>query len=259
MTFIVVDYSKGNLRSVQKGLELAGAQALISSDAADIQRAQAIVLPGVGSFADASTFMLASGQMQAIQERVAAGVPFFGICLGMQLLFECGSEGAPEGTWAQGLGILPGRCIRIANIDVEGRKYKVPHVGWNQVSYATNAKNNVSSSAELNTELDSESSTDSNLEFNAGHDAKLSTQRNAELDALFAGVGEGSHFYFTHSYGCEPASAKDVLAQTTHAQSIVSVVGRKHVFGVQFHPEKSSAKGLAVMENFVRFAKARYL
>ncbi len=219
MTCIVVDYSKGNLRSVQKALELAGAKAIISAREADIRMAEAIVLPGVGSFADASRVMLATGQMQALRERVEAGIPFLGICLGMQLLFECGDEGMPGDTGAEGLGILQGRCKRIASTDEQGSSFKVPHVGWNQVSYAYGA------------------------------------EKNPGLDHLFAGIEDGSHFYFTHSYGCELADADDLLAIVTHAQAIPSAVCRGSVFGVQFHPEKSSQKGLAVLKNFVWYVK----
>ncbi|MDR1358820.1 MAG: imidazole glycerol phosphate synthase subunit HisH [Coriobacteriales bacterium] len=211
MTVLVVDYSKGNLRSVQKGLELAGAHAVISADAEAIRSADALVLPGVGSFADASEVMLATGQMQALRERIHAGVPFLGICLGMQLLFEYGNEGMPEGAWAEGLGILSGRCTRIASTSSRGTSYKIPHVGWNQVLQGANP--------------------------------------------LFDGIADGSHFYFTHSYGCNPADATDVVATVTHARTMPAAVCKDRAFGVQFHPEKSSDTGLAVMRNFVRLAR----
>jgi glutamine amidotransferase len=214
LSFIVVDYSKGNLRSVQKGLELAGGTARISGSEADIRSARAIVLPGVGSFADASRAMLNSGQTQAIRERIAAGVPFLGVCLGLQLLYERGSEGMKEGEWAEGLGILKGSCRRVASVDGAGRSYKVPHVGWNQVN-----------------------------------------MKSALSSALFAGIEDGSHFYFTHSYQCEPTDGSEVLATSTHAEDIVCAVQKGRVFAVQFHPEKSSHKGLALMRNFVRLVQ----
>ena len=219
MAFVVVDYSKGNLRSVQKSFELAGVEAVISADASDIYKAEAIVLPGVGAFADASAAMLQNGQMQAIRECVQAGMPFFGICLGMQLLFERGDEGMPEGEWAEGLGLLPGECTRIANTDAEGTVHKIPHVGWNQAHYSTSSKS------------------------------------KAKLPRLFIGIEDASNFYFTHSYGCVPAEESDVLATTTHATVLPSVVCRDLMFGVQFHPEKSSHKGLAVIKNFVRYVR----
>lgn len=220
VSFIVVDYSKGNLRSVQKGLELAGASAEISADVAAIRGAQALILPGVGSFADASAFMQASGQMDALRERITAGVPFLGICLGMQLLYERGDEGTQDGAWAEGLGILKGSCRRISNTDAAGNHYKVPHVGWNQVNYTSNLK------------------------------------ESPEFTQLLSGIDEGTNFYFTHSYQCEPEDTSEVYATTTHAESIPCIVGRGSVFGVQHHPEKSSTKGLILMKNFVEYVKS---
>ena len=107
----VVDYCKGNLRSVERGLINAGADARITDDPAVIAEADAIVLPGVGAFADASTTMLQTGQMQAIRNGIAAGKPFLGICLGEHLLFA-------EGTtplWCRKWRIIPsiGACVSI--------------------------------------------------------------------------------------------------------------------------------------------------
>jgi glutamine amidotransferase len=215
MRVVVVDYCKGNLRSVQKSLELAGCEALISADVADILAADAIVLPGVGSFADASQTMLATGQMQAIRESVGRGVPFLGICLGLQLLFERGDEGLPDGQWAEGLGILRGHCRRISNQLADGSRVKVPHVGWNQVQYVAGAE-------------------------------------KQGLLPLFDGITDNSNFYFTHSYQCEPADPADVLAVVTHAEPFPCVVRRGSAYGIQFHPEKSSQKGLRIMANFLR-------
>ena len=103
----VVDYCKGNLKSVERGLRfVGGAGASITADPADIAAADAIVLPGVGAFADASCFMQDSGQMDVVRDKIHAGTPFLGICLGEHLLFTEGVEGAPEGEPAVGLGIV---------------------------------------------------------------------------------------------------------------------------------------------------------
>jgi glutamine amidotransferase len=219
MSFVVVDYNKGNLRSVQKGLQLAGCEAIISQDPAAILAAQAIVLPGVGSFADASKELLASGQMPAIKQQIAAGVPFLGICLGLQLLFERGDEGLPSGQWAEGLGVLQGYCRRIDHITADGKSVKVPHVGWNQVDFAA--------------------------------------ANSTGLSPLFAGIPSGSNFYFTHSYQCQPTNRQNVLATVTHATEFACVVRKDQAFGVQFHPEKSSHLGLVILKNFVKFATDR--
>jgi glutamine amidotransferase len=220
MEFIVVDYCKGNLRSVQKGFELAGASARISAEAADIRRAGAIILPGVGSFADASETMIASGQWQAIRERISAGVPFFGICLGLQLLYDSGVEGVAQGAAAaRGLGVLAGHCDRIANTTASGKRVKVPHVGWNQLRYSRDPAN------------------------------------DGQLAALTRGIDDGSNFYFTHSYRVFSGKGSEVAAEVTHADSFPCMVVAGNVVGVQFHPEKSSAKGLVMMQNFVDFVK----
>ena len=129
----VVDYQKGNLKSVERGLIAAGGEALITADASEIARAGAIVLPGVGAFADAAATMCELGQMEAIRDRVRAGIPFLGICLGEHLMFEHGVEGAPEGNPACGLGLLPGTVVAMPRCDAQGKTFKVPHVGWNTI------------------------------------------------------------------------------------------------------------------------------
>lgn len=126
---VVVDYHKGNLMSVERGLSAAGADAFVSDDPVSIREADAVVLPGVGSFADAMAYMRESGQAEAVVESVRAGRPFLGICLGMQLLFDRGQEGASCGEWVEGLKILRGSCVRFPSCGL-----KVPHVGWDDVS-----------------------------------------------------------------------------------------------------------------------------
>jgi glutamine amidotransferase len=216
--FVVVDYCKGNLRSMQKGLQLAGAEARVSADPAVIARAGAIVLPGVGAFADAAGFMQTSGQMEVIRERIAEGVPFLGVCLGLQLLMERGNEGVPSPDWMEGLGVVSGCVRRVDAADERGRFYKVPHVGWNQVH--------------------------------------CKDETDARLAPLFAGIDDGSNFYFTHSYRAEVTDQQDILATVTHARSFPCVIRKMNAFGVQFHPEKSSHKGLRVLQNFAAFARS---
>lgn len=124
---VVVDYHKGNLLSVTRGLAEAGGDAVTSDDPAAIRAASGVVLPGVGSFGDAIAYMRESGQAEAVLDAVGRGVPFLGICLGLQLLFERGSE-TDDGSWAEGLGVLAGSATRL-----ESGRLKVPHVGWDQL------------------------------------------------------------------------------------------------------------------------------
>lgn len=237
----VVDYCKGNLRSVERGLIDAGGDARITDDPCEIRNADAIVLPGVGAFADASNTMKETGQMAAIKEALAAEVPFLGICLGEHLLFEAGTEGADEAAtvacnadrtpqeefgaqqkaaalqqgYPEGLGALPGVVDRIPECDAEGKRYKIPHVGWNSIEFSADT-----------------------------------------TCPLLKGIAPGEYFYFTHSY-IAPA-CEDSIATTTHSVTFPCVVQKGDAtFGVQFHPEKSSDAGARVLKNFVDLVNAR--
>ncbi len=121
----IIDYQMGNLRSVQKGFERVGHEATITSDPAVLAKASKVVLPGVGAFADAIAELKRRDLVGPIHEAIEAEKPFLGICLGLQLLFDCSYEDGEH----EGLGILQGEVRRF---DVP-REYKVPHMGWNQV------------------------------------------------------------------------------------------------------------------------------
>ncbi len=121
----IVDYQMGNLRSVQKGFEKVGHAATITSDPAVLHDAEKIVLPGVGAFGDAMAELDRRQLVQPLRELIAAGKPFLGICLGLQLLFDVGHEGGRF----EGLGVLRGEVVRF---DLPA-DYKVPHMGWNQL------------------------------------------------------------------------------------------------------------------------------
>ena len=126
----VIDYGAGNLRSVLNALEATGARHELVKDPAGLARARKIILPGVGHFGQ---MMRALDQVElrpAILDRIAAGVPFFGICLGLQALFER-SEEAPE---EAGLGLLPGIVKRF-----DGRQ-RVPHMGWNRLKHTDGSR-----------------------------------------------------------------------------------------------------------------------
>jgi len=109
-----------------------GADARITDDLDTIKCALGIVLPGVGAFTDAANAMRELGQMDALRERIAQGVPFLGICLGLHLLFAGGEEHA-QGKPTPGLGVIPGIVGALPKTDEEGTAYKIPHVGWNSI------------------------------------------------------------------------------------------------------------------------------
>jgi glutamine amidotransferase len=123
----VVDYGAGNLRSVAKALERSALAVEVSSDAAALAHYDAIVLPGVGAFADAMASLRAKGIGDAVAAAIAGGKPYLGLCLGMQVLFEASDE---HGMTA-GLGVLRGRVERFP----ANRPLHVPHIGWNQVRW----------------------------------------------------------------------------------------------------------------------------
>lgn len=231
-SIVVVDYHKGNLSSVVRGFARAGAEAYASDDPACVRAADGIVIPGVGSFFDAITYMSESGLDQAVLDAAAAQKPILGICLGLQLLLDRGDEGVPEdaavvpaedvygaGTapatvfesdgkrWARGLGLVHGSCSRL-----ESSRLKVPHVGWDQVHL---------------------------------------TEEGA-ASPLLQGFPEGANMYFTHSYAADlDVPVADTLGHTHYTRSFACMVQHGRVFGCQFHPEKSSARGLRLIENFV--------
>ncbi len=127
----IIDYGMGNLRSVEKALLRVGAEAHTISDPSAVAGAQALVLPGVGAFAQAMERLKEAGFDGLVREWVAADRPFLAICLGLQLLFDESEEFGP----ATGLGIVPGRVIRFRGPAFEPREdqpgLKVPHMGWN--------------------------------------------------------------------------------------------------------------------------------
>ena len=207
----LIDYKCGNIRSVEKALVAVGAQVQVTSSAQEIARATSLVLPGVGAFADASASLDELDLAPLIRQRILEGVPFLGICLGMHLLFEQGTE-CPEGAaLPDGLGLIPGVVDKLPREDAQGTLYKIPHVGWNAVTH---------------------------------------TQENP----LFAGIAQGEYFYFTHSYAVPESAA--TIATTTHSITFpCAVQAGERAFGVQFHPEKSSDAGLALLRNFVTLAK----
>ena len=122
----LVDYGMGNLASVAKALERSGADVRVTGSAAAVRAAAAVVLPGVGAFRDAAARLEQSGLGAAVLERIAAGTPFLGVCLGLQLLFESSGEG---GRWP-GLGVFAGTVERLQT------GLKVPHIGWNELEWA---------------------------------------------------------------------------------------------------------------------------
>jgi imidazole glycerol-phosphate synthase subunit HisH len=127
----VVDYGAGNLRSVAKALARSGLDPEVSADPGAVRAADAVVLPGVGAFADAMRHLQAKGLDAAVRAAIESGRPYLGLCLGLQVLFD---ESDEHGL-TPGLGLLPGRIERFPERDPQGRTLRVPHIGWNAVRF----------------------------------------------------------------------------------------------------------------------------
>jgi len=203
MNIVIIDYGMGNLRSAQKGLEKGGHKAIVSSDPSDIDQAHGVILPGVGAFKDCYDGLKERGFVEPLLEAVDNGIPLFGICVGMQMLYESSEEG--EGS--EGLGLLKGRVVRFSDASDTG--LKVPHMGWNHLSVNAN-----------------------------------------KPCAILSHLSEDPYVYFVHSYHSRPESLDDVYATSTYGIEFPAVVGKGHVFGTQFHPEKSQNEGIEILRAF---------
>ena len=125
----IVDYGVGNLFSLACSFQAVGAEVVLTSDASVIEKADKIVLPGVGAFGDAAKKLFDSGLAEVVIQQAKSGKPVLGICLGMQLLFERSYEYGQH----QGLGLIKGEIRPISDVIPKG--YKIPHIGWNALSF----------------------------------------------------------------------------------------------------------------------------
>ncbi|MGZ3171542.1 MAG: imidazole glycerol phosphate synthase subunit HisH [Croceibacterium sp.] len=199
----LIDYGAGNLQSVHNALKAAGAERVaVTADAEIVRGARRIVLPGVGSFKACMEGLQAiPGMVEALEKRVLKdGVPFLGVCVGMQLMADRGLEHGET----PGLGWIAGQVERIERTDPA---IKIPHMGWNDVSPLPH------------------------------HDG--------------AQLVEPGEAYFLHSYHFVPDEGHEIAAMTDHGGGLVAAVARDNLLGVQFHPEKSQAYGLALLARFL--------
>ena len=129
---VIIDYGVGNLFSLKSSFAAIGVDVIVSNKKEDLQKADRIILPGVGAFGDAAEKLKASGLFETLLEEARSGKPLLGICLGMQLLFEKSYEYGEH----EGLGLIPGEIRPIA--DVIPKDYKIPHIGWNALDFTEN-------------------------------------------------------------------------------------------------------------------------
>ncbi|MEK9970209.1 MAG: imidazole glycerol phosphate synthase subunit HisH [Ferrovibrio sp.] len=211
MKVALIDYGSGNLRSAAKAIQRAADENAIALDlkvtakVEDVTAADAIVLPGVGAFADCYRGLSSlDGMVAALNEQVIARAkPFLGICVGMQLMATVGREHGEH----KGLGWIDGAVELLTPSDAA---LKIPHMGWNQLNILRS-------------------------------------------HPVLAGIEQGAHAYFVHSYHFVPRDSGHVLAQAEYGGAVVAAVGRDNMVGTQFHPEKSQATGLRLLANFLRW------
>ena len=196
----IIDYGVGNLFSLRSSLAHLGQEAQVTADADAIRKADRLILPGVGAFADAMEKLKATGLVPVIQEQ-AETKPLLGICLGMQLLFEKSYEYGEHA----GLGFIPGQVCPLEP-DLTDKALKVPQIGWNALHILRD-------------------------------------------DPLFRYIHEGEYVYYVHSYYGKNCTAS-TLAVSDYSIPVTGVVKAGHVYGTQFHPEKSGDTGLRILKAF---------
>ena len=206
----IIDYGVGNLFSLKSSLAQLGQDTVVTADPDTIRKADRLILPGVGAFGDAMDKLVATGLVPVIRAE-AEKKPLLGICLGMQMLFDESEEFGLH----KGLGLIPGRVVKIPDTDVDGHPQKVPHISWDPL-YPGGGRTDFSGTA-------------------------------------LAALKPGEECYFIHSYEAKPVRDEDRLADTVYGgREICAAASHGSVLGCQFHPEKSGAVGLKIIEEFLK-------
>ncbi len=196
----ILDFGMGNIRSVSNAVSITGYDPLVVTEASELAEASHLILPGVGQFSTAMRRLEISGLDAAVREFADSQRPVLGVCLGMQLLADSGTEGGGQ---CGGLGLIGGKVVAFPRAS----GLRIPHVGWNSVSIVRE-------------------------------------------HPVLNGIKEERDFYFVHSYVFATASNTAVLGLTEYGSTFVSAIGQGNVIGFQFHPEKSQANGLRLIEQF---------
>lgn len=207
----IVDYGVGNLLSVSRAVIAAGGVPAMVCTPEEVADAERLLLPGVGAFGHCMDVLRARGLIQPIRDFAATGRPFLGICVGMQVLLD---EGTEFGTH-QGLGLIPGRVCRIPDIDSEGGAQKVPFVGWNRLL----------------------------------HPATRPDWSGTILDGLEDGAA-WVYFTHSYAAFPENGADRLAEAGYS-GHRLTAAVARDNIVGCQFHPEKSGPVGLGILTRFI--------
>lgn len=207
----IVDYGLGNLFSIQHACRTVGLEAEITRERAALESADGLILPGVGAFGDAMATLHRLDLVGLLRDVANSGKPLVGICLGIQLLMEESEEFGRH----EGLGLIPGRVVKLRDPQEGARVLKVPQVGWNRI----------------------------NPIGRVGYRPWAGT--------LLEGVEAGEFMYFVHSFVVVPADPSVLLSNTRYGHlEFCSSLQRGNIFASQFHPERSGRSGLRVYETF---------
>lgn len=209
----ILDYGIGNILSVSRAFEHCGAEVSLTDSPMDVIKAEMLVLPGVGAFADGMNGLAAKSLIDPIKEFVKKDRPFMGICLGMQMMLDESEEFGLH----YGLGLIHGRVKKIESTSSDSLKHKIPHIGWNRLVLPEN------------------------------RDKKWWD------NTILSRIPEDSATYFVHSFTAVPDKAENRLADAYYGGRLISAVIREgNIYGCQFHPEKSGKIGLKIIENFLK-------
>jgi imidazole glycerol-phosphate synthase subunit HisH len=218
-TITMIDYGGSNLRSAQKAFEYVGAAVQVTADPDAVRRAEKLVLPGVGAFGAGMAAIRRRGLEPAIKEAAEKGTPLLGICLGMQYLFDSSEELGHH----TGLGLVAGRVRRFKQSGEVAEWRSGAAARWQEHSQRR---------------------------LKVPHMGWNQIEATRE-SRLLAGIAAGSYAYFVHSYYCDPAEETAVLARTDYGHSFAAIVAQDNIYGIQFHPEKSQAVGLRILQNYM--------
>lgn len=207
----IIDYGIGNLLSVQRACVYWGAEVDFTDSPGDIGRAEYLILPGVGAFADGMAGLRERKLIEPIRQYAAQNRPFMGICLGMQMMLEVGEEFGSH----EGLGLIPGIVAKISDTGIDERAHKIPHIGWNSLIYPPSE--------------------------NAEWDETI-------LQGVVP--GSAAYFVHSYT-AMPANDANRLADCDYNGRVISAVIRSGNLYGCQFHPEKSGIVGLKIIQSFL--------
>lgn len=207
---IIIDYGTNNILSLKNAFKLLNIETILTKNPDDILNAQKIVLPGVGAFEKAMKELNKLGFSDALKIANNKNIPILGICLGMQLIMSSSSEFGEH----KGLNLIEGSVKKIPQNNKGSTKRKIPHVGWNKL------KTNIQSESNL----------------------KDYFEKSEKINEFY---------YFVHSFYASPNSEKNIVSYSEYQDFLFpSIISKRNLYGVQFHPEKSGKVGLEFLSIF---------